>query len=158
MIQLLRPHHVSMLENLSAFLKQKDVKFQQLAIATVSNLKKGLFIYLVTMTDIFKRIGNDSGLAFVSCRWRVFVPAGQQWVGGAAQTSACADRGDQAASADDPASISISSRLLTLSRVGILTASFYVLDHVLMCSFYLTSYNQQTRWKTRQTQHSINFN
>ncbi|KAK1893868.1 Bifunctional glutamine synthetase adenylyltransferase/adenylyl-removing enzyme [Dissostichus eleginoides] len=39
-VQLLKPHYVTMLEYLSVFLKNKDLKFQQLGIVTISNLKK----------------------------------------------------------------------------------------------------------------------
>ncbi|KAI9537664.1 hypothetical protein NQZ68_022325 [Dissostichus eleginoides] len=38
-VQLLKPHYVTMLEYLSVFLKNKDLKFQQLGIVTISNLK-----------------------------------------------------------------------------------------------------------------------
>ncbi|KAM6916846.1 uncharacterized protein PEZ65_012772 [Lycodopsis pacificus] len=40
MVQLLRPHYITMLEYLLVFLKKKDVKLQQLGIVTVFNLKK----------------------------------------------------------------------------------------------------------------------
>ncbi|XP_029317274.1 vacuolar protein 8-like [Cottoperca gobio] len=40
MFQLLRPHYIPVLEYLSGFLKEKDVKFQQLGIATIFNLQK----------------------------------------------------------------------------------------------------------------------
>ncbi|XP_070776613.1 uncharacterized protein [Enoplosus armatus] len=39
-VQLLKPHYVTMLKYLLAFLKNKDVKLQQLGIATIFNLKK----------------------------------------------------------------------------------------------------------------------
>ncbi|XP_041810152.1 vacuolar protein 8-like isoform X1 [Chelmon rostratus] len=39
-VQLLRPHYVTMLDYLLAFLQKKDVKFQQLGIVTILNLKK----------------------------------------------------------------------------------------------------------------------
>lgn len=42
-VQLLRPHYVTMLDYLLAFLQKKDVKFQQLGIVTILNLKKGLY-------------------------------------------------------------------------------------------------------------------
>lgn len=46
--ELLRPHHTTMLEYLLVFLQKKDVKFQQLCIVTISNLKKGLyFVHLI---------------------------------------------------------------------------------------------------------------
>lgn len=45
-IELLRPHHTTMLEYLLVFLKKRDVKFQQLCIVTISNLKKGLYLYI----------------------------------------------------------------------------------------------------------------
>ncbi|KAK1875477.1 U-box domain containing protein 28 [Dissostichus eleginoides] len=38
-VQLLKPHYVTMLEYLSVFLKNKDLKFQQLGIVTIANLK-----------------------------------------------------------------------------------------------------------------------
>ncbi|KAI4799194.1 hypothetical protein KUCAC02_017865 [Chaenocephalus aceratus] len=38
-VQLLKPHYVAMLEYLSVFLKNKDLKFQQLGLVTISNLK-----------------------------------------------------------------------------------------------------------------------
>ncbi|KAK5917358.1 hypothetical protein CgunFtcFv8_012255 [Champsocephalus gunnari] len=38
-LQLLKPHYVAMLEYLSEFLKNKDLKFQQLGLVTISNLK-----------------------------------------------------------------------------------------------------------------------
>lgn len=41
MVQLLRPHYTTMVEYLLVFLQNKDVKFQQLGIATIFNLKKG---------------------------------------------------------------------------------------------------------------------
>lgn len=44
MIQLLRPHYVAMMSYLLVFLKNKDVKFQQLGIVTIFNLKKGLYL------------------------------------------------------------------------------------------------------------------
>ncbi|XP_051251872.1 uncharacterized protein LOC127361353 [Dicentrarchus labrax] len=40
MVQLLRPHYVAMLDYLLVFLQKKDVKFQQLSIVTLFNLKK----------------------------------------------------------------------------------------------------------------------
>ncbi|XP_070698356.1 uncharacterized protein [Pempheris klunzingeri] len=40
MIQLLRPHYITMLEYLLVFLRKKDVKLQQLGIVTIFNLKK----------------------------------------------------------------------------------------------------------------------
>ncbi|XP_076604841.1 uncharacterized protein LOC143331641 [Chaetodon auriga] len=40
MVQLLRPHYLNMLDYLLVFLKNKDVKFQQLGIVTIFNLKK----------------------------------------------------------------------------------------------------------------------
>ncbi|XP_068437192.1 uncharacterized protein [Clinocottus analis] len=40
MVQVLRPHYVSVLQYLLLFLKKKDVKLQQLGIVTVFNLKK----------------------------------------------------------------------------------------------------------------------
>ncbi len=42
-VQLLRPHYITMLEYLLVFLKRKDVKFQQLGMVTIFNLKKGLY-------------------------------------------------------------------------------------------------------------------
>ncbi|XP_034072064.1 vacuolar protein 8-like [Gymnodraco acuticeps] len=38
-LQLLKPHYVAMLEYLSVFLQNKDLKFQQLGLVTISNLK-----------------------------------------------------------------------------------------------------------------------
>ncbi|KAI4793295.1 hypothetical protein KUCAC02_032819 [Chaenocephalus aceratus] len=38
-VQLLKPHYVAMLEYLSVFLKNKDLKFQQLGLVTISNLQ-----------------------------------------------------------------------------------------------------------------------
>lgn len=43
-VQLLRPHYIAMSEFLLAFLQKKDVKFQQLVIVTIFNLKKGLYL------------------------------------------------------------------------------------------------------------------
>ncbi|KAM9341520.1 uncharacterized protein ABDE67_015170 [Symphorus nematophorus] len=40
MVQLLRPHYITMLNYLLVFLKKKDVKFQHLSIVTIFNLKK----------------------------------------------------------------------------------------------------------------------
>ncbi|XP_051808971.1 uncharacterized protein LOC127535330 [Acanthochromis polyacanthus] len=40
MFQMLKPHYITMSKYLLAFLKKKDVKFQQLGIATIFNLKK----------------------------------------------------------------------------------------------------------------------
>lgn len=42
MVELLRPHYMSLSEYLLAFLQKKDVKFQQLVIITILNLKKGI--------------------------------------------------------------------------------------------------------------------
>lgn len=42
---LLRPHYSTVSQYLLVFLQKKDVKFQQLGIVTIFNLKKGLFIY-----------------------------------------------------------------------------------------------------------------
>lgn len=39
-LQLLRPHYSTMLDYLLVYLRQKDVKFQQLGIVTIFNLKK----------------------------------------------------------------------------------------------------------------------
>ncbi|XP_056282561.1 uncharacterized protein LOC130201529 [Pseudoliparis swirei] len=39
-VRLLRPHYVTVLDFLLAFLKSKDVEWQQLAVVTVSNLEK----------------------------------------------------------------------------------------------------------------------
>uniref|UniRef100_A0A8C2ZZA7 Vacuolar protein 8 n=1 Tax=Cyclopterus lumpus TaxID=8103 RepID=A0A8C2ZZA7_CYCLU len=39
-VRMLRPHYVTVMEFLSVFLKNKDVKLQHLAIVTVSNLEK----------------------------------------------------------------------------------------------------------------------
>ncbi|TNN44022.1 Vacuolar protein 8 [Liparis tanakae] len=39
-VRFLRPHYVTVLDFLSAFLKSKDVEWQQLAVVTVSNLEK----------------------------------------------------------------------------------------------------------------------
>ncbi|XP_071058817.1 uncharacterized protein [Pseudochaenichthys georgianus] len=38
-VQLLKPHYVAMLEYLAVFLKNKDLKFQQLGLVTISNLQ-----------------------------------------------------------------------------------------------------------------------
>lgn len=43
MAQLLRPHYINMLDYLLVFLKKTDVKFQQLGIVTIFNLKEGLY-------------------------------------------------------------------------------------------------------------------
>ncbi|XP_034096157.1 vacuolar protein 8-like [Gymnodraco acuticeps] len=40
-LQLLKPHYVAMLEYLSVLLQNKDLKFQQLGLVTISNLKTG---------------------------------------------------------------------------------------------------------------------
>ena len=53
MVQLLRPHYVTMLDYLLVFLRKKDVKFQHLSIVTVFNLKKGLY---PLHTFLFSRI------------------------------------------------------------------------------------------------------
>nr|XP_033935801.1 vacuolar protein 8-like isoform X2 [Pseudochaenichthys georgianus] len=42
-VQLLKPHYVAMLEYLAVFLKNKDLKFQQLGLVTISNLQTGLY-------------------------------------------------------------------------------------------------------------------
>lgn len=42
MIRLLKPHYISISKYLLGFLKKKDVKFQQLGVVTIFNLKKGL--------------------------------------------------------------------------------------------------------------------
>lgn len=42
MIRLLKPHYTSISKYLLGFLKKKDVKFQQLGVVTIFNLKKGL--------------------------------------------------------------------------------------------------------------------
>ncbi|XP_047467929.1 vacuolar protein 8-like [Mugil cephalus] len=53
LIQLLRPHYISMSKYLLAFLKMKDVKFQQLAIVTVFNLTKdGGFSSLLANSEL----------------------------------------------------------------------------------------------------------
>lgn len=43
---LLKPHHADMSKYLLRFLK-KDVKFQQLGIATILNLQKGLLLLCI---------------------------------------------------------------------------------------------------------------
>lgn len=45
MFQLLRPHYITMSEYLLVFLQREDVRFQQLVIATVFNLNKGLCLF-----------------------------------------------------------------------------------------------------------------
>nr|XP_046268781.1 vacuolar protein 8-like [Scatophagus argus] len=53
MIQLLRPHYINMLDYLLAFLREKDVKFQQLGIVTIFNLKKdGDFSSLLAQSEL----------------------------------------------------------------------------------------------------------
>ncbi|XP_044022866.1 vacuolar protein 8-like isoform X2 [Siniperca chuatsi] len=53
MVQLLRPHYITMLEYLLVFLKNKDVKFQQLGIVTIFNLKKdGDFSSLLANSEL----------------------------------------------------------------------------------------------------------
>ncbi|TKS86964.1 Juxtamembrane domain-associated catenin p120 catenin -like protein [Collichthys lucidus] len=53
MIQLLRPHYVAMMSYLLVFLKNKDVKFQQLGIVTIFNLKKdGDFSSLLANSEL----------------------------------------------------------------------------------------------------------
>lgn len=44
-MRLLRPHYVTMSKYLLVFLKEKDVKFQQLGIAAIAKLKEGLFTF-----------------------------------------------------------------------------------------------------------------
>ncbi|KAG7229090.1 hypothetical protein INR49_013031 [Caranx melampygus] len=52
-IELLRPHYTTMLEYLLVFLKKKDVKFQQLCIVTIFNLKKdGDFSSLLANSEL----------------------------------------------------------------------------------------------------------
>ncbi|XP_039992910.1 ankyrin and armadillo repeat-containing protein [Xiphias gladius] len=52
-IRLLRPHYVTMSDYLLVFLKKKDVKFQQLSIVTIFNLKKdGDFSSLLANTEL----------------------------------------------------------------------------------------------------------
>ncbi|XP_008285681.1 vacuolar protein 8-like [Stegastes partitus] len=51
--QLLKPHYITMSKYLLVFLKKKDVKFQQLGIATIFNLKKdGDFSSLVANSEL----------------------------------------------------------------------------------------------------------
>ncbi|XP_026195218.1 vacuolar protein 8-like [Anabas testudineus] len=53
MVELLRPHYMSMSEYLLAFLQKKDVKFQQLVIITILNLKKdGDFSSLLANSEL----------------------------------------------------------------------------------------------------------
>ncbi|XP_063765755.1 uncharacterized protein LOC134882030 isoform X3 [Eleginops maclovinus] len=53
MVQLLRPHYVTMLQYLSAFLKNKDVKLQQLGMVTIFNLKTdGDFSSLLSGSEV----------------------------------------------------------------------------------------------------------
>ncbi|KAL7379534.1 hypothetical protein ABVT39_000880 [Epinephelus coioides] len=53
MAQLLRPHYITMSEYLLVFLTKKDVKFQQLGIVTVFNLKKdGEFSSLLANSEL----------------------------------------------------------------------------------------------------------
>ncbi|XP_029349023.1 vacuolar protein 8-like [Echeneis naucrates] len=52
-IRLLRPHYTTMLDYLLVFLKMKDVKFQQLSIVTIFNLKKdGDFSSLLANSEL----------------------------------------------------------------------------------------------------------
>ncbi|XP_037603222.1 ankyrin and armadillo repeat-containing protein [Sebastes umbrosus] len=52
-VQLLRPHYITMSEYLLVFLKKKDVKLQQLGIVTVFNLKKdGDFSSLLANSEL----------------------------------------------------------------------------------------------------------
>ncbi|XP_033961550.1 uncharacterized protein [Pseudochaenichthys georgianus] len=52
-VQLLKPHYVAMLEYLSVFLKNKDLKFQQLGLVTISNLKTdGDFSSLLSGSEV----------------------------------------------------------------------------------------------------------
>ncbi|XP_073340594.1 uncharacterized protein [Pagrus major] len=52
-VQLLRPHYITMLDYLLVYLKQKDVKFQQLGIVTIFNLKKdGDFSSLLANSEL----------------------------------------------------------------------------------------------------------
>ncbi|KAM7376199.1 hypothetical protein PAMP_005942 [Pampus punctatissimus] len=52
-IQLLRPHYITMSEYLVVFLKNKDVKFQHLGIVTIFNLKKdGDFSALLSNSEL----------------------------------------------------------------------------------------------------------
>ncbi|CAK6966002.1 uncharacterized protein LOC128375855 [Scomber scombrus] len=52
-IQLLRPHYITMSEYLLVFLKNKDVKFQHLGIVTIFNLKKdGDFSTLLANSEL----------------------------------------------------------------------------------------------------------
>lgn len=52
-VQLLRPHYTNMLEYLLVFLKKKDVKFQQLGMVTIFNLKKGLYLLYTYIFSLF---------------------------------------------------------------------------------------------------------
>ncbi|KAM7403457.1 hypothetical protein PAMA_004084 [Pampus argenteus] len=53
LIELLRPHYVTMSEYLEVFLKNKDVKFQHLGIVTIFNLKKdGDFSALLANSEL----------------------------------------------------------------------------------------------------------
>ncbi|XP_078134169.1 uncharacterized protein LOC144535515 isoform X2 [Sander vitreus] len=53
MVQLLRPHYTTMVQYLLVFLQNKDVKFQQLGIATIFNLKKdGDFSSLLANSEL----------------------------------------------------------------------------------------------------------
>ncbi|XP_039898511.1 vacuolar protein 8-like isoform X2 [Simochromis diagramma] len=53
MIRLLKPHYTSISKYLLGFLKKKDVKFQQLGVVTIFNLKKdGDFSSLLTNSEL----------------------------------------------------------------------------------------------------------
>ncbi|KAK2826548.1 hypothetical protein Q5P01_020762 [Channa striata] len=53
MVQLLRPHYITMSDYLLVFLQKKDVKFQQLVITTIFNLKKdGDFSCLLVNSEL----------------------------------------------------------------------------------------------------------